>query len=87
MYVNAPLNAMGIAMRPDEEVKPENYFFIDWIGNDPMHSSARYPIIVAGNMSPEELNMLKNHKIGIETPRYGTRQRVLLKVVAIEKIS
>ena len=86
MYTNSGPYANNIPKVQDEEIKDGNYFIIDWIGNDPIHRGSRYPIVIAGNITEEQLQMIADKKIAIEPPRFGTAQRVVLKVERMVKI-
>jgi len=77
----------NLPQQPEEDIKEGSYFIIDWVGNDPIRRGNRKPIIIAGNLTNEELTHISSGKIKLELPRFGTVQRVLLKVVAIENIN
>jgi hypothetical protein len=86
MYIQASSYGMNPPQKENEEVKEGAYFIVDWVGNDPIRRGNRKPIIIAGNLTEEELASVKDGRIKLEPPRFGTVQRVLLKVVAVEKL-
>jgi len=83
MFVQSGQFAANVPKEYDEKIKDGNYFIIDWVGNDPLHRGARYPIVVAGNITEEQLQMIADKKIIVENPRFGTAQRVIVKVEKI----
>jgi hypothetical protein len=87
MYVQSTPNTLGAPRKDGELVEKGAYFIIDMTSNDPLHRGKSHPIVVAGNMTPDELKLVDAGKIRIEPPRFGTNQRLLLQVVEIHDIT
>ncbi len=86
MFVQSHPDTANVPKKVDEELIEGNYFIVDWVGADPIHRGVRRPIVIAGNCTEEDLKNIADGKIKLETPRFGTAQRAVLKVVKVEKI-
>jgi hypothetical protein len=85
MYHNNP-QASSDLHKAGEEVIEGNYFVVDWVCSNPMRPGKGMPSIIAGNINKEEMELLVNSQIPMEEPRFGTKQRILLKVAKVYNI-
>ena len=86
MFTQNPSNPADL-QSTTEKVTVDNYFIIDWICSNPMRPGKGTPVIIAGNISPAELDLINAGKIRIEDPRYGTKHRAIVKVVQVSDIA
>jgi hypothetical protein len=85
MFHNNP-QASSDLHKPGEEVEEGNYFVVDWVCSNPMRPGKGIPTIIAGNINKTELDLIVQNTIPMEEPRFGTKQRILLKVVKVHNI-
>jgi len=65
----------------DKVVKDGNFAIVDWVGNNPMNAAARIPVVVAFNLSAEDLEKVDKGEIKLPRSALGTNQRVVLQIV------
>lgn len=69
-----------------ELVEVGNFYIIDLVGNNPLKPGQSRNVIQVGNATEADLEAITKGQIKIDVARFGTRQRVLLKVVSVENL-
>jgi hypothetical protein len=68
-------------MTIDSVVTPGNYAIVDWVGNNPMNPNTRIPVVVAFNLTPDDMKKVESGEMSLPRMALGTNQRIVLQIV------